>query len=194
MVFEASTMCSLSPFSSTLTLSRGTTATTEKAAPSGFQHWVQPQAWLWATSPLTPTLTGLSLHLQTRVPPAKLPEPFLTPWSTDGWIAVMGLSSLCLTFLNQNAVSIQNTTTERIDLPSCIRSNPLLISSSSRTWVIIGSISILPLMYQSTIFGTSLRPRTPPNAVPFQARPVLTSSNGWAAISLPGSAAPIATS
>src|SRR5665213_2993184 len=99
MVFEASTMCSLSPFSSTVTLSRGTTATTEKAAPSGFQHWVQPQAWLWATSPLMPTLTGLSLHLQTSVPPAKLPEPFLTPWSTAGWIAVMGLSSLCLTFL-----------------------------------------------------------------------------------------------
>jgi len=32
------------------------------------------------------TLTGLSVHLQTKVPPAKLPEPFLTPLSTDGWI------------------------------------------------------------------------------------------------------------
>ena len=45
------------------TLSRGTTATTENTAPSGFQHLVQPQAWLWATSPLMPTLTGLVLAL-----------------------------------------------------------------------------------------------------------------------------------
>src|SRR6478609_6938778 len=96
---EASITCSLSPFSSTLTLSRGTTATTEKAAPAGFQHLVQPQAWLWATSPLIATLTGLSAHLQTRVPPAKLPEPFFTPLSIDGWrLTVMDLSSLCLKF------------------------------------------------------------------------------------------------
>src|SRR3981081_2282386 len=84
---------------------------------------------------------------------------------------------------------LQNTTTERIDLPSCIRSNPLLISSSLRTWVIIGSISIFPFMYQSTIFGTSVRPRAPPNAVPFQTRPV-TSWNGRVEISLPASATP----
>src|SRR6201987_3776514 len=83
---EVSTICSLSPFSSTVTFSRGTTATTEKIAPSGFQHLVQPQAGLWAASPFRPTLTRLSLHLQTRVPPAKLPEPFFTPLSTDGWI------------------------------------------------------------------------------------------------------------
>src|SRR5258707_13591090 len=31
-------------------------------------------------------LTGLSWHLQTKVPPAKLPEPCFTPLSTDGWI------------------------------------------------------------------------------------------------------------
>src|SRR3954464_10741818 len=86
IVADESTTCNLSPFSSTLTLSRGTTATTEKVAPSGFQHLVQPQAWLWATSPVMATLTGLSLHLQTRVPPAKLPDPFFTPLSTDGWI------------------------------------------------------------------------------------------------------------
>src|SRR3981189_3239306 len=84
IVADASTTGSLSPFSSTVTFSRGTTATTEKIAPSGFQHFVQPQAWLWATAPLTPTLTGRSLHLQTRVPPAKLSEPFFTPLSTDG--------------------------------------------------------------------------------------------------------------
>src|SRR3982074_3617681 len=97
----------------------------------------------------------------------------------------MGLSSLF-------DVWIQNTTTERIDLPSCIRSNPLLISSSLRMWVIIGSIWILPFMYQSTIFGTSVRPRAPPNAVPFQTRPV-TSWNGRVEISLPASPTPTTT-
>jgi len=61
---------------------------------------------------------------------------------------------------------------------------PLLISSSLRTCVIIGSISIFPFMYQSTIFGTSVRPRAPPNAVPFQTRPV-TSWNGRVEISFP---------
>ena len=40
-------------------------------------------------------------------------------------------------------------------------------------------------MYQSTIFGTSVRPRAPPNAVPFQTRPV-TSWNGRVAISCAG--------
>jgi hypothetical protein len=56
--------------------------------------------------------------------------------------------------------------------------------------VIIGSISILPSMYQSTIFGTSVRPRAPPNAVPFQTRPV-TSWNGRVAISAPEGATPM---
>src|SRR4029453_9752372 len=44
-------------------------------------------------------------------------------------------------------------------LPSCISSKPLLISVSRMVCVIIGSISIFPSMYQSTIFGTSVRPR-----------------------------------
>ena len=39
-------------------------------------------------------------------------------------------------------------------------------------------------MYQSTIFGTSVRPRAPPNAEPFQSRPV-TSWNGRVLISWP---------
>jgi hypothetical protein len=43
---------------------------------------------------------------------------------------------------------------------------------------------ILPSMYQSTIFGTSVRPRAPPKAEPFQTRPV-TSWNGRVEISLP---------
>src|SRR5579875_3616846 len=49
--------------------SRGTTATMEKIAPSGFQHFVQPQAWLCATCPLIATLTGSFAHLHTKVPP-----------------------------------------------------------------------------------------------------------------------------
>jgi hypothetical protein len=59
-----------SPFSVTFTLSRGTTATTEKVAPGGFPHLMQPQTWLRATSHLMATLTGRSVRLQTRVPPA----------------------------------------------------------------------------------------------------------------------------
>ena len=47
-------------------------------------------------------------------------------------------------------------------------------------------------MYQSTIFGTSVRPRAPPNAVPFQTRPV-TSWNGRVAISWPAPATPMMT-
>ena len=39
-------------------------------------------------------------------------------------------------------------------------------------------------MYQSTIFGTSVRPRAPPKAVPFQTRPV-TSWKGRVEISWP---------
>src|SRR5437868_6563506 len=49
--------------------------------------------------------------------------------------------------------------------------------SSGIVCVISGSISILWFMYQSTIFGTSVRPLAPPNAVPVHTRPV-TSWNG----------------
>jgi hypothetical protein len=47
-------------------------------------------------------------------------------------------------------------------------------------------------MYQSTIFGTSVRPRAPPKAVPFQTRPV-TSWNGPVLISCPAPATPMMT-
>jgi len=47
-------------------------------------------------------------------------------------------------------------------------------------------------MYQSTIFGTSVRPRAPPNAVPFQTRPV-TSWNGRVEIYWPAPATPMMT-
>src|SRR5262249_8502023 len=89
-----------------------------------------------------------------------------------------------------HAASGQYTTTLLMLLPSCISSNPLLMSGSGMVCVIIGSISILTSMYQSTIFGTSVRPRAPPKAVPFQTRPV-TSWNGRVAISVPAGATPM---
>ena len=64
------------------------------------------------------------------------------------------------------------------------------MSSSGIVWVMRSSMLILPSMYQSTIFGTSVRPRAPPKAVPFQTRPV-TSWNGRVAISCPTAATPM---
>src|ERR1051325_3618918 len=84
----------------------------------------------------------------------------------------------------------QNNTTLRMLLPACIRSKAVLISARGMVWVIIGSISILPCMYQSTMRGTSVRPRAPPNAVPFHTRPV-TNCNGWGAICVAGGATPM---
>src|ERR1700733_14723005 len=86
----------------------------------------------------------------------------------------------------------QYTTTLRIDSPECIRSNALLMSASGILWVMRSSMLILPSIYQSTILGTSVRPRAPPNAVPFQTRPV-TSWNGRAPFSCPEAATPTLT-
>src|SRR5512133_3634320 len=72
MVALGSTIFSLSPLAVTLTLSRPVTATIEKMAPAGFQHLLQPQAWLWAVWPLISTVTGSVAHRQVSVPPAKL--------------------------------------------------------------------------------------------------------------------------
>src|SRR3546814_15563816 len=77
-----------------------------------------------------------------------------------------------------------------MDSPRCIRSNPSLMFSSGRIWVIRSSILSLPSIYQSTIFGTSVRPRAPPKADPFHCRPV-TNWNGRVEISAPASATPI---
>ena len=41
---------------------------TANVAPFGFQHLVQPQAWLCAVFALISTLTGLSVHLQDQCP------------------------------------------------------------------------------------------------------------------------------
>ena len=79
-----STTFSLSPFSATVTFSCGVTATTEKIAPSGFQHLVQPQAWLWAIWPLISTFTGLLVQAQTSVPPAKPAFSLGSPLSIFG--------------------------------------------------------------------------------------------------------------
>src|SRR6185437_13081954 len=86
----------------------------------------------------------------------------------------------------------QYTTTLRIDSPECIRSNARLMSVSGMRCVMRSSMLILPSMYQSTIFGTSVRPRAPPNAVPFHTRPV-TNWNGRVLISLPAPATPTTT-
>src|SRR5690606_17294521 len=84
----------------------------------------------------------------------------------------------------------QYITTLRMDFPSCIRSNALLMSSSGIVCVIRSSILILPSMYQSTIFGTSVRPRAPPKAEPRHTRPV-TSWKGRVEISSPAPATPM---
>src|SRR6478672_12005184 len=76
------TTLSLSPLAVTLTLSVGTTATTEKVAPFGFQHCVQPQAWSCRICPSMLTVTGLSVHRQTSVPPLKLSDAGFMPLST----------------------------------------------------------------------------------------------------------------
>src|SRR6187431_3282603 len=84
MAALASTVVSFCSLAVTLTLSRLTTATTENFAPAGFQHLVQPQAWLWATLPLIVTVTGSSVQWQVRVPPLNFLLPALTPLSIDG--------------------------------------------------------------------------------------------------------------
>src|SRR5687767_778918 len=84
IVALGSTTFSLFSFAVTLRLSRGTTATCENSAPLGFQHFVQPQTWLWADWPLIDTATLLSEHLQYSVPPAKFARAGLIPRSTAG--------------------------------------------------------------------------------------------------------------
>jgi hypothetical protein len=79
-----STILSLSAPLVTLTLSFEMTATTENVAPFGFQHLVQPQAWLCATFEPSDTSTGFDVHLHTSVPPAKSALPFFNPLSSDG--------------------------------------------------------------------------------------------------------------
>eukprot|EP01041_Mallomonas_annulata_P017821 gene17822-36461_t len=74
-----------------------------------------------------------------------------------------------------------------MDSPRFIKSKPSLIWSSRSLWVMRSSMLILPSMYQSTIFGTSVRPRAPPKAEPFHTRPV-TSWNGRVEISCPAAA------
>src|SRR3989442_16036474 len=96
MVADGSTTLSLSSFAVTFSLSRGTTATCENSAPAGFQHLVQPQAWLCALWPVIDTVTFLSEHLQFSVPPAKFGAAGLMPLSIAGWMengAAMSITS-----------------------------------------------------------------------------------------------------
>jgi hypothetical protein len=62
----------------------GTTATTENTAPFGFQHLVQPHAWLCATLPLIATVTGSLAQWHVSVPPLNFLFPAFTPLSIDG--------------------------------------------------------------------------------------------------------------
>src|SRR5215471_21777799 len=91
MVAFGSTTFSFDSFAVTLTLSRGTTATTEKSAPPGFQHFVQPQTWLCADCAPIETVTFCEPHLHESVPPEKPFAAGLKPLSTDGWIEVFAI-------------------------------------------------------------------------------------------------------
>src|SRR3954463_10434489 len=84
MVALLSTTPSFCALEVTLTLSLDTTATAENTAPLGFQHLVQPQAWLCATLPLIATVTGSLAQRQVSVPPLNFLAPALTPLSIDG--------------------------------------------------------------------------------------------------------------
>src|SRR4051812_3652937 len=106
MAALASTIFSLSPFSATETWSLPTTATTENLAPAGFQHLVQPQAWLCATWAPIFTFTGLEAHLHTSVPPANEAEPFFRPPSTRGWMVVLAGAAAGFFLKNPNIVCL----------------------------------------------------------------------------------------
>jgi len=84
IVAEGSTTFSFCPLAVTATLSRGATATTENSAPSGFQHRVQPQAWLKAVCAPMATVTGSRAHRHASVPPAKSFAAGAIPRSTEG--------------------------------------------------------------------------------------------------------------
>ena len=84
MVALASTIFSFSGWAVTLTLSRETTATCENRAPFGFQHLLQPQAWLCAVCAPMVTSTLSVGHLQVSLPPAKPAAAGLMPASIAG--------------------------------------------------------------------------------------------------------------
>lgn len=67
----------------------GTTPTTLNTAPFGFQHFEQPQAWLWATFVSSVTSTGLLEHLHCSLPPLLFGSPGLMPLSINGCNEVM---------------------------------------------------------------------------------------------------------
>src|SRR5688572_7356020 len=95
MVALLSTTASRCALEVTARFSRLTTATTENFAPAGFQHLVQPQAWLCATLPLMETVTGSLAQWQVSVPPLNFLAPAFTPLSIDGWsLMAMGIASL----------------------------------------------------------------------------------------------------
>ena len=73
-------------------------------AVAGFQHFVQPQAWSWASAPVIATFIGAVGHLHTSVPPAKFAPAAVTPWSIEGCRG--GKSPICV--LAQAMTSLPN--------------------------------------------------------------------------------------
>eukprot|EP01139_Manchomonas_bermudensis_P000713 Amastigsp_a773_342.p5 type:complete len:105 gc:universal Amastigsp_a773_342:1147-833(-) len=74
--------------------------------------------------------------------------------------------------------------------PRFMSSKASLTSASGMVWVMKGSRAISPSRYRWMMPGSSMRPLTPPNAVPCQRRPV-TSWNGRVEISVPDGATPM---
>src|SRR3954471_20885809 len=84
IVAFGSTTASFWPFASTLSLSRGTTATCENREPFGFQHLVQPHTWLCAACDRIDTWTLFCEQAHHSVPPEKSAAAGFRPPSTAG--------------------------------------------------------------------------------------------------------------
>ena len=99
MVALLSTTFSFSGCAVTCTLSRATTATWANKAPLGFQHLVQPQAWLWAVWAEMVTSTWSLAQWQRSLPPEKPGLAGGLPASIAGWmdtkLLMGGLLFLC---------------------------------------------------------------------------------------------------
>jgi len=75
----ASTIFSLLSFAGDLDLVTADDRHHENTAPLGFQHLVQPQAWLWATFASSFTVTGWEEHRQVRVAAGEVRRAFFDP-------------------------------------------------------------------------------------------------------------------
>merc|ERR1719213_456208 len=90
------------------------------------------------------------------------------------------------------SIAYSKLRTHRRHSPLWSNSNASLICANFILCVMYSSIFTCPFMYASTSIGTCGFDFQPPNAVPFQVRPV-TSWNGRVEISWPAAATPITT-